>query len=523
MKRRTFLMQSGIATSLLGLASLSKGESASTPPNILFIMSDDHAINAIGAYGSRLADIAPTKNIDRLAREGMLLENCFCTNAICSPSRASILTGQYSAINGVKTLGGKVPPEKQTLPRLLTRSGYQTAVIGKWHLKTMPNFEYYKIFESQGAYFNPKFMEKNPSGDGWHWIGSQGHSSDLIVDSSLEWLKNRDPEKPFFLCNQFKAPHGKWENAPRFDKLFQNIDIPEPDTLWQEKPYRSKSTEGECVDYTCGLGTSISRRNTRRNMGKMLKVHKKKNLSDEEYTRLAYQKYLKRYLRCVAGVDENIGRLLNYLEKEGILDNTLIIYTADQGMFLGEHDYIDKRWIYEEALHMPFLARYPKQIPPNSRSDALVNNTDFAPTILDFAGLQAPESIQGRSFLPILEGDGEPADWRKASYYRYWLHMRHHDNPAHFGIRTKRYKLVFFYGSKSKGAGGDASITTAPGWELYDLKKDPKETKNVYQNPEYASVIPKLKRELQRQRKKYNLGDGEKRPKVQQIIDANWD
>jgi len=499
--RRGFLKTVGLGVALLALPKARR-------PNILYIMSDDHAAHAIGAYGSRLAKLAPTPNIDRLANEGILLENVFCTNSICVPSRATILTGQYSQANGVLDLGGRLAPERQDLPRLMGRAGYTTAMIGKWHLKNEPAaFDYYCVLPGQGKYFDPVLRKK---GKPWpkNEVRYTGHSSDVIADRSLEWLRTRDKTKPFFLMHHFKAPHDMFENAPRFDSFLEDVDVGEPESLWRQPTYGSEATKG--------MGTSISPRNRRRNMGKHMKVDP--SLPYKEYTHQAYQRYLKRYLRCVKGVDENVGRLLEYLEQDGILENTIIMYTSDQGMMLGEHDYIDKRWMYEESLRMPFLVRYPKMIKAGSRSDEIINNTYFAPTILDLAGVEAPDYMHGRSFVPVLRGK-TPGDWPKSTYYRYWMHMAHHDNPAHFGVRTKDYKLIFFYGRNYKAKGPKP---TQPGWELYDMKNDPHEMNNIYGQAKYAKVVEELKAELLRLRKRYGETD-EKYPQIQKVIDEYWD
>ena len=514
--RRDFLgsIGLGVAASLAaGCSGVSQAASAKKQrPNILFIMSDDHAAHAISAYGSRLAKVAPTPNIDRLADEGLLFENCFCTNSICVPSRASILTGQHSQTNGALDLGGRLEPENQYLPKLMKKAGYETAMIGKWHLKNEPAaFDYYCVLPGQGSYFNPILRES-----GGQWPNNEKrfakydscHSSDVITDLSLKWLKKRDRSKPFFLMHHFKAPHDNFENAERYDWLFNDVDIPEPESLWEPGNHGSEATKN--------MGTSIGKRNKRRNMGHHMFVDK--SLPDEEYKRTAYQRYLKKYLRCVRGVDDNIGRLFDYLQKTGQMDNTIIIYTSDQGMMLGEHDFIDKRWMYEESMRMPFLVRYPGMIRPGTRTDEVINNTDFAPTILELAGLDAPDYMQGRSFVPVLRRR-TPLNWPKATYYRYWMHMAHHDNPAHFGIRTKVYKLIFFYGMNYKQGGPKP---TRPGWELYDMINDPHEMNNLYNNPRYVVVIRKLKAELLRLRKKYNETD-EKYPHIQKIIDEYWD
>lgn len=466
---------------------------AKSKPNILFIMSDDHAAHAIGAYGGRLAKLDPTPNLDRLAREGVRLTNCFCTNSICVPSRATILTGQYSHVNGVKTLNHALEAPQQSLAHEMKRAGYETAIIGKWHLSAEPAaFDHYCVLPGQGNYFNPTFRVRGPK----PWPQNTRrpnrydsvHSSDAITDESLRWLEAREnDEKPFFLMHHFKAPHDNFENAERYDWLYQDVTIPEPASL------RKRGNHGPLSHKL--YGTSVSKRNERRNMGHHMFVPQE--LSDADYLDESYQRYLKKFLRCVRGVDDNIGRLLEHLKASGELDNTIIVYTADQGFMLGEHDYIDKRWIYEESLRMPWIIRYPARFAGGKIVDDIVNNVDFAPTLLELAGGDSQvESWQGRSFASNLEGN-TPDDWPTATYYRYWMHMTHHDNPAHYGIRTKNHKLIFFYGLPLD-AKGALPEPTPPHWELYDLSKDPHEMNNVYASPEYADVVAELKDQLAR-------------------------
>ncbi len=489
---------------------------AAERPNILYIMSDDHAAHAIGAYQGRLAKLDPTPNIDRLAKEGARLRNVFCCNSICTPSRATIITGQYSHTNGVTTLTGSVPPERQTLPLLMKEAGYETAMIGKWHLKQEPAaFDFYAVLPGQGSYFNPILRQKG-AGD---WPNNvrrfasydSKHSSDVITDLSLNWLKRRKQKsKPFFLMHHFKAPHDNFENAERYDWLYEDVEIPEPESLWR----RERHGPLNAPQY----GTSVSKRNRRRNMGHHMFVDQ--TLAEKAYTHTAYQRYLKKYLRCIRGVDDNIGRLLEHLEQTGELANTVIVYTADQGFMLGEHDYIDKRWMYEESLRMPFIVRYPGVVKPGTVVDDIINNVDFAPTLLQIAGVeQPPAQFQGRSFLPNLEGK-TPADWPQASYYRYWMHMAHHDNPAHYGLRTADYKLIYFYGLPLDAPGAVQRPTPAY-WELYDLRKDPHEMNNVYAEPAYADVVKRLKNELLE--KKAAVGDtDEKYPALMKVREATW-
>ncbi len=473
-------------------------------PNVLFIMSDDHAAHAIGAYGGRLAELDPTPNIDRLAREGARLTNVFCTNSICVPSRATIMTGQYSHTNGVRTLNGGLTAERQTLALLMKEAGYETAMVGKWHLKYEPAaYDYYCVLPGQGSYFNPIFRVRGPEAwpeSTWRASGYDSkHSSDAIADISLKWLKSRKQKnKPFFLMHHFKAPHDNFENAERYDWLYEDVDIPEPDSLWNRGGH---GPAGKPL-----YGTSVGPRNQRRNMGHHMFVDPE--LPAEPYTRVAYQRYLKKFLRSVKGVDDNIGRLLNHLEEADQLDNTIIIYTADQGFMLGEHDYIDKRWMYDESLRMPFIVRYPKWIREGTTGDAMINNVDFAPTLLAMVGVAAPKEMQGRSFLPILQGKSVPDDWPTGTYYRYWMHMAHHDNPAHYGIRTQDHKLIFFYGLPLD-AKGAVKQSTPPHWELYDLRKDPHEMQNVYDDPAYAETVNRLKKELAQLKKRVGDTDDE--------------
>lgn len=485
---------------ILGLMAYASAECDAAPPNILFIMSDDHAAHAIGAYGGRLAALDPTPTIDRLAAEGVLLRNCFCANSICVPSRATILTGKYSHNNGVKTLFDTLPPAKQTLPLLLNKAGYETAVVGKWHLGEEPAaFDYYYVLPRQGSYFNPEFRVRGDKDWPENTRSSRGydsiHSSDAITNISLKWLKGRSKDKPFFLMHHFKAPHDNYENAERYDWLYEDVEIPEPPTL------RERGSHGPVG--APQYGTSVSKRNSRRNMGHHM--HVDQQLSDADYTTQSYQRYMKKYLRCVRGLDDNIGRLLDYLESTGELDNTVIVYTSDQGLMLGEHDYIDKRWMYDESLRMPFIVRYPERFKAGSKVEDIINNTDFAPTLLEIAGAKQSDDFDGRNFVSNMEGH-TPDDWPDATYYRYWMHMAHHDNPAHFGIRTPEYKLIFFYGQPldSNQASKEA---TPPYWELYDLRSDAKEQKNVYLDSQYNGVVQSLKEQLRRM--KEAIGDSD--------------
>ncbi len=498
-------------------------------PNILYIMSDDHAAHGISAYGGRLAKIAPTPNLDRLAKEGALFKNAFCTNSICSPSRACVLTGQYNHTNGAVDLSGKVLPGKQMLAIEMAKAGYETAMIGKWHLKVEPkDFNYYCVLPGQGKYHGPSFRIRGEKPWGKNLIEfPEKHSTDAITDLSLDWLKKRKDDKPFFLMHHYKAPHDYFENAERYENYLANIDIPEPPTLGKRDPqFGSLATRGDNDELIPHIGTSIGNRNPRRSYLRDLPERFPKefpenydpnNFTNEENTRLAYNAYLKKFLRCVKGIDDNLGRLFTHLEASGQMDNTLIVYTADQGFMLGEHDYQDKRWMYEESMRMPLMVRFPKSIQSGQKFDSIIENVDFAPTLLDFAGASIPKSVQGRSFKSILETGKEKKVWKKAAYYRYWMHMAHHDNPAHIGMRTKRYKLIYFYGCNYQG-----DYQTPAGWELYDMEKDPQETKNIYDDPKNAKLVNSLKSWMVKLRKKVG-DDGSHYPACEEIVQEFWD
>lgn len=527
------------------------------PPNIIFIMSDDHTTQALGVYGSRLATLNPTPNLDKLASEGMVFNNCFVNNAICVPSRAAIITGQRGQTNGVIDLEGKIAPEKQFLPMELKALGYQTAMVGKWHLHDEPAaFDYYQVLPGQGKYFDPEFRTRGDKPWPENIVQTEGHSTDKITDIAINYIKNiRNKEEPFFLMHHYKAPHDDFEYAPRYESYLANTFIPEPESLYEIGNHGSEAIRGQNDSLTRIIGSSVSHRNLIRNQAmniywKDTSIYKKyRNAQDigaeelvkweidspeREYTSKVYQDYLKKYLRCVKGVDDNIKRLIDFLKAEDLLENTIIIYTGDQGFMLGEHDYIDKRWMYDESMRMPFFVRYPKKVLAGSSSEAIINNTDFAPTIIALAGGEKPAYMQGNSFDVILETGKEPEAWPQATYYRYWMHLAHrHQNPAHFGIRTKEYKLIFYYGKywvdtdnadsewNKESWGNDFTNHTPPAWELYDLKKDPHEMNNVYGDENYAEIIADLKNQLLEMRENLNETDLHY-PHIQKVIDANW-
>lgn len=448
----------------------------STPaerPNILFIMSDDHAAHAISAYGSR---INRTPNLDRLAQQGMLFRNCFCTNSICGPSRAVILTGKYSHLNGFTRNGQRFDGSQPTVAKLLQKAGYQTAIIGKWHLESDPTgFDYWNILPGQGAYYDPVLIEMGQRNK------HAGYVTDIITDLVLEFLqKRRDPARPFFLMYHHKAPHRNWQPGPKHKTLYEDVEIPEPPTLWDDWSHRASAAKTQEMTIERHLTPSD------------LKEPPPPGLSGQALTKWKYQRYIKDYLRCIASVDENVGRVLDYLDRSGLANNTIVFYTSDQGFFLGDHGWFDKRFMYEQSLRMPLLVRWPGHVRPGSTSEKIVLNLDFAETFLDCAGAPIPEDMQGRSFRPILEGN-TPADWRRSMYYRYYEFPAVHSVNKHFGVRTERHKLIFY--------------PELGEWELFDLQKDPQEMRSVYSDPAYAGVVQELKAELERLKKQYRDDD----------------
>jgi arylsulfatase A-like enzyme len=495
MNRRDFLKASGIALGSLALSGCGDGHRSlfatrRATPNILFIMSDDHAAPAITAYKGFLSGVTRTPNLDRLAKEGMRFDNCFCTNSICTPSRATILTGKYSHKNGCLTLSDRFDGSQQTFPKLLQTAGYYTGMVGKWHLKTEPTgFDYWNVLPGQGKYFNPNMTEMGTKKQ------YKGYVTDIITDLALDFLRKRRKDKPFCLCYHHKAPHDMWEYDKKHAHLYEHIDIPEPDSLFDD--YKNRSEAIRRATQKIGMEETIFLHGTQGDQFDTVR-RKLSHLPPKEQKRLSYQYFIKAYLRCVASIDENIGRVLDYLDETGLKDNTIVIYTSDQGFFLGEHGLFDKRFMYEESLRMPLLVRYPPEIKPDSVNDDIVTNVDFAETFLDYAGAPIPPDMQGQSLRSLLKGQ-KPDNWRTSMYYRYWMHGAHFNVAAHFGVRTKRHKLIYYYGLPLNARGAKKE-PTAPEWELFDLLKDPKEMNNVYHDPAYRAVVKDLKTELVRLR-----------------------
>ena len=449
-------------------------------PNILFIMSDDHAAHAMSCYRSR---INRTPGLDRIAQEGMRFDSCFCTNSICTPSRATILTGTYNHVNGVTTLATMMDNRLQTFPKLLQAAGYQTALVGKWHLGQGPaheptGFDYWCALPAQGRYHDPDMIEMGEKQT------VSGYVTDLITDRSLAWLKQRDPLRPFCLLCHHKAPHRPWEPAPRHVDALKHTTIAEPPTLYDNYRNRARAAAAATMRVDRDLHAGD------------LKEPVPDGLSGMEVKQWKYQRYIKDYLACIAAVDEGVARMLDYLDEAGLAEDTIVIYTSDQGFFLGDHGWYDKRFMYEESLRMPFVIRYSREIRPHSTCKDMILNVDFAPTLLDLAGVDIPAEMQGHSFRPLMSGE-VPEDWQTSMYYRYWMHLAHHNVYAHYGLRTLRYKLIYYY-ADAAGQPGSIDEAREPEWELFDLETDPQEMNNVYNDPAYVEVISDLKDELHR-------------------------
>ncbi len=499
-------MKNLLATILVSLAVFAVAVlRAADRPNIVFIFSDDHAYQAIGAYGGRLAELAPTPRIDQLAREGMMFDRCMVPNSLCGPSRATVLTGLYSHKNGFYSNGGDVFDGSQpTFPKMLQNVGYQTAVIGKWHLESDPvGFDYWNIIYGQGVYYNPPMNKMGMR------VKHEGYTTEILADEALNWLENqRDESKPFVLMYQNKAPHREWEPELKYLDLYDDVTIPEPETLFDDYTGRGKaektqdmSIEKTLTDRDLKLIAPPTLNDAQRKVwdaayGPKNEEFRKAGLTGRDLVRWKYQRYMKDYLRCIRSVDDGVGRVLDYLDRKGLADNTIVIYASDQGFFLGEHGWFDKRWIFEESLRTPFIIRWPGVTKPGTRNRRdIVSTLDFAETFCEAAGVQVPEAMQGRSLVPVLKGE-TPDDWRKSFYYHYYEWPAVHNVRPHYGIVGERYKLVKFY--------GDVDY-----WELFDLEKDPQEMTSVYEDPAYAEVREKLHAELKREQERLDDTDPE--------------
>lgn len=510
--RRNFLKTMGTAVASVAASSLLPGcaglEISQTGegkeddrPNILYIMTDDHAAHAISCYGGRYADIVKTPNIDRIAKEGIRFSNCFVLNSLCEPSRATILTGKYSHINGVISNAIKFDNRQQTFPKLLRKAGYQTAVVGKWHLKSDPTgFDYWNILPGQGVYYNPFMIEMGKL------VKYEGYVTDVVTDSALDWLKNkRKPDKPFLLMYQHKAPHQNWKPSLRDLTLYDDVEMPVPENYLEDQSTRGRGIRNQWITLDRDILDEHFKLTPPYNLneeqlkvwnkayGPKNKAFHKAKLKGKKLSLWKYQRYIKDYMRTNKAVDDNIGRVLDYLDEAGLSENTIVVYTTDNGFFLGEHGLYDKRFMYEESIRIPLVVRYPKEIKPGQVSDDIVLNLDFAETFLDFAGVKIPKDMQGRSLRPLMNGR-TPADWRKSMYYHFYEFPGMGAVKRQYGVRTKRYKLIHFYYDNND-------------WEMYDLKKDPMEMNNVNDDPAYAKIRQELMAELKRLQKQYGDSD----------------
>ena len=470
--RRLFLAGLSAGAACCGCSTSRQGSAASRP-NILFIMSDDHAAHAISAYDGRLIQ---TPHLDRLAKEGCLFTHVYATNSICTPSRASILTGQYSHMNGVPVFN-KLDPAKITVAHRMQKAGYYTALIGKWHLGSDPQgFDHWEILPGQGVYFDPVLYTREGSKK---YVGE--HCTDVVTRLAIEQLRSRPKDKPFFMMMQHKAPHRPWEPAPRHKEMWRQKAIPEPATLFDDYAGRADAIREQ--------KQSIARDLTKTDVKEDVPA----GLAGRDRTRWLYQRYMQDYLGCIQGIDESVGQVLDELDAQGLAENTVVIYTSDQGFFLGDHGMYDKRFMYEESLKMPFLLRWPKAVRAGTRQEAMAINCDFAPTFLALAGAEIPAEMQGVSLAPLL-GGGLPSGWRKSMYYRYSHDPGDHNTARHYGVRTETHKLICFDKKEQ--------------WECYDLARDPEELKNIYGDPAAQPVVAALKAELFRLKKQ--LGDDDR-------------
>ena len=508
------------------LPSCSQGvESEQQRPNIIFIMTDDHTTQAMSCYGGNLLQ---TPNMDRIANEGIRMDNCYATNALSGPSRACVLTGKFGHVNGFTDNACRFDSTQVTFPKLLQAEGYRTGIVGKWHLISEPQgFDFWSILtgqEEQGDYYNPDFNENGVA------IRESGYATDIITDKALSFIDEAtSPGKPYCLMFHHKAPHRNWMPSPENLGIFNDRVFPEPENLFDDYSSRTQAAREQDMSIASTLKEDwdlkvLTREEILAGGNRLLGVYSRMpeevqhkwdsvyapriaeyrsgKLKGKELVRWKYQQYMRDYLATVLSVDQSIGRLLEHLEKNGTLDNTIIVYTSDQGFFLGEHGWFDKRFMYEECQRMPLIIRYPKAIRPGSTSNAICMNVDFAPTFLDFAGVDIPEDMQGRSLKAILENEGKtPEDWRKAAYYHYYEYPAEHSVKRHYGIRTADFKLIHFYNDIDS-------------WEMYDEKADPREMNNIYDDPAYSAQRERLTALLRQVQQEYGDTDPDERERV---------
>ena len=521
-----------MTAALLPVAGVATAQQKAGPVNIIHIMSDDHSYQTISAYGGPVSKLAPTPNIDRLAARGILFTRAYVENSISSPSRATLLTGKYSHQHGQIKLG-RTPAfnaDQMTFPKLLQQAGYQTAIFGKWHLWSVPQgFDDYKILNGQGTYYNPEFSTKEHP----EFVREEGYVANIVTNDAIDWLEHRDRSKPFCLLVHHKSVHRNWFPELKYAELYEDVTFPEPATFFDDYSTRGDAArlqqmtiehEMKMVD-DCKVYELLENKQAKNNFNaeflrmspaeqerfkavygplneKMLAA----GLKGKDLVRWKYQRYIKDYVRCVKSLDDEIGRLLDYLDENGLSENTIVVYTSDQGFYMGEHNWFDKRFMYEESFRTPLVMSFPQQITPGTVCDELVQNIDFAPTYLALAGVEVPAEVCGVPLTPLFATGKAPADWRDELYYHYYDYPSIHNVRRHDGIATRDYKLIHF---KDQGGGSKGKDLPIDSWELYDLKADPLEVNNVYDNPRYAEIVADLKKRLADKRAELKIEESE--------------
>lgn len=558
--------------SLLSFAALSciaataqaqhKAAAATQRPNIVYIMCDDHAFQCISAYGSPISKLAPTPNIDRIAERGMRFDRAFVENSLSTPSRACLMTGLYSNQNGQRQLGEGIDTTRTFFTEQLQQAGYQTAVVGKWHMGCDPKgFDYYHIYNDQGQYYNPQYRGTDTDGK---YIVEEGYSTDLTTDHALSFIEHRDTNKPFCLLLHHKAPHRNWLANTKYFGMYDNVTFPMPETFYDDYETRGSAVRTQKMSVTkdmrweqdfkvpemldtanadswdsyLSLMNEVNRMNPEQRIawGKYYFPRNRRlleaRLTGKELDEWKYQNYIRDYMSVIKSVDESVGRVLDYLDSHGLTDNTIIVYTSDQGFYMGEHGWFDKRFMYEESLRTPLLIAYPGHIQPGTVCNKLVQNIDYAPTFLDLAGISKPKELPGRSLTPLFKAGDKVKGWRNSIYYHYYDYPTYHMVRKHDGVRTDRYKLIHFYGAGGLDAVKENKYQRQPGTrehgcmtyltslgyfepkdsavnynELYDLQTDPHELNNLYGKPGYEKITKQLQKQLTDYRKSIGVDE----------------
>ena len=549
--------------SIISLAALScvtaayaQQQKAQQHPNIVYIMCDDHAYQCISAYGSALSKLAPTPNIDRLAERGMRFDRAFVENSLSTPSRACLMTGQYSHQNGQRQLGEGIDTTRTFFTELLQEAGYQTAVVGKWHMGCEPKgFDYYHVYNDQGQYWNPQYRGTDTNNE---FVVEEGYSTDLTTDHALDFIEHRDPSKPFCLLLHHKAPHRNWQANLKYLGMYDDVEFPMPENFYDDYATRGSAARTQKMSVTrdmrweqdfkvpemLDLNNPDSQDSYNALMGEINRMTPEQRsawgryyfprnrrlleaqLKGKDLDNWKYQAYIRDYMSVIASVDESVGRVLDYLDKNGLTDNTMIVYTSDQGFYMGEHGWFDKRFMYEESLRTPLIVSYPGHTKPGSVCNRLVQNIDYAPTFLALAGVSQPKDMPGRSLVPVLDNGDNVKNWRQSIYYHYYDYPTYHMVRKHDGVRTDRYKLIHFYGKGGLDAVPENKYQNVPGTreyatlkglesigyfepkdeavdycELYDLQADPHEQNNIFGKPGTEKITKQWQRELNKYRK----------------------